>query len=304
MSTKFLKNFDPSEWITQSEAARLRGVSRQAINKLVRKGSFNTIEIGGIQFIKRVDVNSFLVQEPGRPPYSMEKKDEKIERILKLLGDCSKEQKRTIFEILRKEFRIHPIEENLNIHAEVILEALNQDAGGLTFRMLRGVIAEAAFKIYVLKNLPGWVDATPPGDLPYDYLISNGSVHIRVQVKLQRSKGQAPMLANQANKLFSQGSYVVETQKTRGGRDIKTGEGTRAYKFGEFDILAVAMQPSTNDWSSFMYIPCDWLIPQEEFPDKLLKFQPVSMGANDFWTNDINQAIARLMAGEKKRLSF
>ena len=32
-----------------------------------------------------------------------------------------------------------------------------------------------------------------------------------------------------------------------------TGLATRPYRFGEFDILAVSMHPSTNDWNRFMY---------------------------------------------------
>ena len=55
--------------------------------------------------------------------------------------------------------------------------------------------------------------------------------------------------------------YVVETQKTREGTDRKTGEKTRPYRFGEFDILAVAMQPATGQWDRFFYTIADWLLP-------------------------------------------
>lgn len=40
--------------------------------------------------------------------------------------------------------------------------------------------------------------------------------------------------------------YVVETPRTRGGKDLTSGEDTRPYRYGEFDILAVSMHPSTN----------------------------------------------------------
>lgn len=65
-----------------------------------------------------------------------------IEHILQLLQNCTTEQRRAVFEHLRKEFHIHPLEERLNTEAEVILEAIARDDTGLTFRMMRGVIAE------------------------------------------------------------------------------------------------------------------------------------------------------------------
>ena len=69
-----------------------------------------------------------------------------IEHLLQLLQNCTTEERRAVFEHLRKEFPIHPLEERLNIEAEIILEAIARDDTGLTFRMMRGVIAEAAFE--------------------------------------------------------------------------------------------------------------------------------------------------------------
>ena len=68
MSTHFEKeNLSPQDWISQSEAARLRGVSRQAIFKLVKKGHLRTLEIGGYVLVNRSDVESFEPQASGRP---------------------------------------------------------------------------------------------------------------------------------------------------------------------------------------------------------------------------------------------
>jgi hypothetical protein len=58
---------DPSEWITQAEAARLRQVSRQAIAKLVGNGRLRTLEVGGRSFVSRFDVLAFEPNPPGRP---------------------------------------------------------------------------------------------------------------------------------------------------------------------------------------------------------------------------------------------
>lgn len=57
----------PSDWITQSEAARLRGVSRQAIAKLVKKGHLRTFRIGGYTLVHRSDVEKYRPREAGRP---------------------------------------------------------------------------------------------------------------------------------------------------------------------------------------------------------------------------------------------
>lgn len=179
--------------------------------------------------------------------------NQKIAQIRRLLNRCTFEQRREIFEYLRKEFRIHPIEADLNTQAEIILEAISRDRSGLTFRMMRGVIAEAAFEIEVVKKLSGWIDTTPAGDLPYDFRLEDPYGPVRVQVKLQRSKQFKPVYACQARKQWSPDMYVVEMWKTRKGVDLATGEPTRFYKLGEFDILAVSMQPSTNDWSTYMY---------------------------------------------------
>ena len=60
-------SLDLMDWITQAEAARLRGVSRQAIAKLVTNGRLRTLEVGGRLFLRRGDVLAFEPNPPGRP---------------------------------------------------------------------------------------------------------------------------------------------------------------------------------------------------------------------------------------------
>ncbi len=117
------------------------------------------------------------------------------EEIKRLLHLCSRAQRLEIFHYLRQEFPIHPLEAHLNTEAEVILEAI-QRAAGLTLRMIRGVISEAAFRVEVVQRLRGWRDTTPPGDLPYDFRLEDNKGAVRVQVKLQRSRAGSPMPAN------------------------------------------------------------------------------------------------------------
>ena len=58
---------DPSEWISQAEAARVRGVSRQAIALLVKRGRFPVLNIGGRLLVRRKDVEEFTPEPGGRP---------------------------------------------------------------------------------------------------------------------------------------------------------------------------------------------------------------------------------------------
>jgi len=59
---------DPDEWISQADAARLRGVSRQAIALLVKKGRLPVLKIGGRQLVRRKEVEEFTREPAGRPP--------------------------------------------------------------------------------------------------------------------------------------------------------------------------------------------------------------------------------------------
>ena len=83
MSIGFL-NENPNEWISASEAARLRGVSRQAIANLVRRGRLRTLQFGGKTFVSRADVEAYAPDPGGRPrkktpPKENAKKDDSAE---------------------------------------------------------------------------------------------------------------------------------------------------------------------------------------------------------------------------------
>ena len=56
------------EWVSQAEAARMRGVSRQAIARLIKKGRFRVLEIGGKVLLRREDIKAYRPEAPGRPP--------------------------------------------------------------------------------------------------------------------------------------------------------------------------------------------------------------------------------------------
>jgi hypothetical protein len=93
------------------------------------------------------------------------------------------------------------------------------------------------------------------------------------------------------------GSYVVEVQRTRTGQ--KDGVSTRPYRFGEFDLLAVCMWPSTGDWHSFLYVPAARLIPDARDNNVIKTFQPAldyEKGDGDVWAKSLTAALRQLCA--------
>ena len=218
----------------------------------------------------------------------------RTDEIIRLLDACSDDERKEIFQYLRKTIPIHAIEAKLNTQAEIILEAIDRSSD-LTMRGIRGIIAEAAFLVQVLAKLEGWTDITPPGDHPYDFLIEDAVGTVSIQVKMQRSQKGDPKTRN--------GKYVVETQRTRGGKDPATGEETRPYKFGEFDILAVSMYPSTHEWNTFMYTVGNWLRPRPVRPELMEVLQPVAMSPDEDWTDDLLTCIEWFRSGVKKTIS-
>src|SRR6266404_4652755 len=218
----------------------------------------------------------------------------KQDEVLKLLEECSTEERVAIFKHLRKEIPIHALEAKLNTQAEVILEAMDR-ASDLTMRGLRGIITEAAFLVGVLGKLDGWKVVPVVGDAAYDFLIEDSVGRLNIQVKMQRRVTGAPMKRK--------GKFVVETQRTRGGKDATTGEPTRPYRFGEFDILAVSLHPSTGDWMNFRYTVARWLRPRAASSDLIDVLQPVSKDVNEDWTDNLETAIKWFRKSLKKTIA-
>lgn len=213
--------------------------------------------------------------------------------LLKLLNGCTREERIEIFKILRKEIPIHTLESELNAEAEVILEAMARSSD-LTIRGIRGIIAEASFLHGVLKNLDGWKIGNVIGNAAFDFLIQDSVGPVSIQVKMQRKEKGEPLLRR--------GKFVVETQKTRGGKSA-SGEDTRPYRFGEFDLLAVSLQPSTNNWNSFAYTVGTWLRPRPKAEHLLEVMQPVATRPNDDWTDDLKLCIEWFRSGKQKKIA-
>ncbi len=181
----------------------------------------------------------------------------------------------------------------------MILEALHR-APELTRRMLRGVIADAAFRTFVVPAAEshGWRDVTPEGNFAYDYKMDDGQGPVTVQVKLQRSERGAPVVKAGQRFGFEGEVFMTETQKTRTGTD--GDEKTRPYRYGGFDVLAVSMQPSTEKWDSYMYSLGRWLLPGKK-SGEMATMQPVTKKPSAFWTDDFATAAAWFRAGGRRQ---
>jgi excisionase family DNA binding protein len=69
LTTHFDDNADfaPADWLSQAEAAQLRGVTRQAIARLIKRGRLRTLVVGGRTLVSRADVEAFVPRPAGRP---------------------------------------------------------------------------------------------------------------------------------------------------------------------------------------------------------------------------------------------
>lgn len=226
------------------------------------------------------------------------------EQVVELVRAAEPPVRNEILRRLRVEYPIHPIEARWNVSAEAILEAIS-NASDLTQRGIRGVIAEAVFVTTVLPRYPRFTPREVVGDHAYDAMFADDVGDVRIQVKLQRRASGEPMLWKPKRGQVSQaphGVFVAETQRTRGGTDRETGKATRPYRFGEFDILAVCMQPSTGKWDRLMYTVASWLLPRIDNPELLDVYQPVSPKPDEFWTDDLAECVGWLRSALPKRL--
>ncbi|HEY6330520.1 MAG TPA: hypothetical protein VI756_14375 [Blastocatellia bacterium] len=69
--------FDPKDLISQTTAARIRGVTVEAISHLIERGRLKTLVIDGHTFLFRAEVEKFKPSKGGRPRVRPEKKTRK-----------------------------------------------------------------------------------------------------------------------------------------------------------------------------------------------------------------------------------
>ncbi|WP_139285073.1 helix-turn-helix domain-containing protein [Terriglobus roseus] len=61
-------NGDLTDWISQAEAARIRGISQERIRQLVQSGRLQSMEVAGRKLVRRSEVEAFVANPSGRPP--------------------------------------------------------------------------------------------------------------------------------------------------------------------------------------------------------------------------------------------
>jgi len=233
---------------------------------------------------------------------------EKIENVKALIESLTPAELSSLASYLRSKLPTHPLEQKWGISHELILDAIYRSQD-LVQRGVRGVVAEAVFEATVLPRVDGWKAVQVVGDLPYDFRIQRNSDgrEITIQVKLQRTEKGLPL----SRKIFGPGTFIVEVQKTRTGtkRRRKAGnsvprdavsEKTRPYQFGDFDIIAVNMQPSSHDWMRFMYTVGSWLLPRAGNKRLIEVMQPVHGNRSGLWTDDVSECIEWFLSGQKK----
>lgn len=228
-----------------------------------------------------------------------------LDEVLGMLGKLTEEERRAVLGVLRDSHRvpIHRIEEDWNTTAEVILEAIHASPD-LTQRGVRGVVAEAIFRTVVAPKFEGWVSIAFEGDQAFDLVLKDGADPITVQVKNQRREKGEPKVDKKLTRMTGSTVYVVETQRTRNGKAKAKDEAegtedagkTRPYRFGEFDLLAVCMHPSTGEWTDFYYCPCHLLLPDPKHPKQLKTLQPIYTDGTNGWTTNFYAAAAAVRA--------
>jgi hypothetical protein len=229
----------------------------------------------------------------------------RTDHILHLIDECTQDERTVILKYLRGKTPLHPLETEWNTHAESLLTAIARSSD-LTQRGIRGIVAEATFEEIVIPKLEsqGWKSVPVEGHRPYDFHLLKGDVGIRVQVKLQRKELGKPKdyprsararLAHAPERL-----YCAEVQRTRSGQS--KGESTRPYHFGDFDILAVNLHPSTGDWQRFAYTLERWLLPRKANRKLIEIFQPVPGAPDQYWTDSLPKCIQWLQKGRRRTL--
>jgi len=102
--------------------------------------------------------------------------------------------------------------------------------------------------------------------------------------------------------IVARDSSAYGLRMTVPGWGAEKSRSTKLHHYREFDLLAVAMYPSTNTWDMFMYTVSDWLLPGQTDPSEMLKFQPVATIPDDDWTDDFYRALEWWRSGVKKKI--
>ena len=148
------RTFNASDWISKGDAARLRGVSRQAIWELVRRRRLTTVHFAGRIYVSRSEVVNFK-RRPRGPASQYESKDSEY----KPQGKTGKlKKKRNRFDP-SKWFSMIDAARAVGVTRQVIADLIRR-------RRLRTFVA--ANKTLVLRSAVENFKLRPPGQGPKD----------------------------------------------------------------------------------------------------------------------------------------
>lgn len=152
----------------------------------------------------------------------------------------------------------HALELKYGLTAQELLDAIDK-----RFRLkvaLEGAVAEVHFERKLrIASREGWLTSYKSHDVDgmHDFtVVTLSGMALRVEVKTIRN-GAKPQ---------------VELQKTRAA---KGDPSSRYYDRSHFDIVAVCVGRSTNDWSQFRYALVRELPSHRHYPNKLQIMHPI-----------------------------
>ncbi|MCY2951324.1 MAG: hypothetical protein NTU53_05015 [Planctomycetota bacterium] len=176
----------------------------------------------------------------------------------------------------------HPLEVLLNASAWDILSAVQK--GFRAIIDVKGKLAEYFLEHRIAQlHLAGEIDSYMWQDIDGqpDFLITVPGKTLRIECKNIRSEV-----------LFTKPvpGYKAELQKTRNSKD---GTPTRAYRFSEFDILAVCLFNHTKKWE-YLFIATRDLTPRPDAPDLIKIMQHVPFQPSGPWKPDLLDVLGSL----------
>ena len=145
---------DISTWISQSEAARLRGVSREAIYNLVKKNRLKTLKIGDKTLVNRIEVENYRPRLPGPKPKKKKRNEAEFTQ-LPGLGSSTTPQGRTRVQSPGKQIKylINKSENDQDLQ-KYISQALAARIRGVTYQAITDLIKRGRLTTAIVAGRP------------------------------------------------------------------------------------------------------------------------------------------------------
>lgn len=190
--------------------------------------------------------------------------------------------------------------------AQTVLRAVR--ASHPSRRGVNGAIAAAFLESHALPAIAqhGWKRMpNSPSGISFSFALAKDDQTARVliaMVQLEAGKPKRKYVPGRQEDLYvallqkkSSRAVLVKPVPEREAREtgMQLAENTRAYTFGDFDILTVSMQPVTRNWADFRYTLSAALVPRENHPSLIAQEQVVPLKPCGLWTHDLATCLAQ-----------